>query len=69
MSVIGESMTIVLDAAQVKVKAKNFIDANVHDGDDRAGTNDSTTFSPDEVHELVDDLLDYLLGNSTGYGQ
>lgn len=48
-----------------KSKSKEFIDANVWDGEDRSGaTADWVKFSPDELQELIDDLLDELYGNS-----
>ena len=44
-----------------KLTAKRFIDANVWDGDDRSGCKDDwAKFSPDELQELIDDLIDYL---------
>lgn len=44
-----------------KVKAKAFINANVWDGEDRAGaTGDSARFTPDELQELIDELVDHL---------
>ena len=47
--------------AKTKARAKVFIDANVWDGEDRSGAkNDRTTFSPDELQELIDDLIDEL---------
>jgi len=48
-----------------KKMAKKFIDANVWDGDDRAGCHTSwTNFSPDELQELIDDLLEHLLDDN-----
>ena len=45
----------------IKTKAKKFIDANVHDGEDRSGCKDDwAKFKTDELQKLVDDLLDYL---------
>ena len=44
-----------------KAVAKQFIDANVWDGEDRSGAvNDRATFSPDDLQELIDDLIDEL---------
>ncbi len=44
-----------------KASAKSFIDANVWDGEDRSGAvNDRATFNPDELQELIDDLIDEL---------
>jgi hypothetical protein len=48
-----------LDGQQLK--AKQFIDANVWDGEDRSGaTNDRATFNPDELQELINDLIEYM---------
>lgn len=45
-----------------KKMAKQWVDANVWDGDDRSGSNtDWTVFSPDELQELIDYLLEDLL--------
>ena len=42
-------------------KAKAYIDASVWDGEDRAGAeNDSVVFNPDELQELVFDLIKHL---------
>lgn len=44
-----------------KGRAKLFIDANVWDGEDRAGCDgDSARFTPDELQELIDDMLEHL---------
>jgi hypothetical protein len=49
-------------AYDLKNKAKTFIDHNVWDGEDRSGCKaDSSTFSPDELQELADELVEYLL--------
>ena len=46
---------------EMKIEAKNVIDCNVHDGEDRTGcNNDRASFSPDELRGLIDDLLDNL---------
>ena len=48
-----------LDA--LKAEAKLFIDANVHDGEDRSGADgDSAGFTPDELQELINELIDHL---------
>ncbi len=61
MSIIGKSMNISSNVALIKSSAKHFIDANVHDGEDRSGCKDDiANFSPDELQELIDDLIDYL---------
>ena len=44
-----------------KAEAKLFIDANVWDGEDRSGaTGDGACFNPDELQELIDDLVEHL---------
>jgi hypothetical protein len=44
-----------------KQKAKKFIDANVWDGEDRIGAkNDRATFTPDDLQELIFQLIDDL---------
>lgn len=46
---------------ETKKEAKSFIDANVWDGEDRAGAkNDRAVFDPDDLQELIDDLIDHL---------
>ena len=45
----------------IKQKAKKFIDANVWDGEDRIGAkNDRATFTPDDLQELIFQLIDSL---------
>lgn len=45
----------------VYTEAKEFIDQNIWDGEDRSGCeNDRVTFSPDELEEFVFDLLNHL---------
>ena len=54
-------------AALIKKKkeAKQFINANVWDGEDRSGAaGDWAKFSPDELQELIDELIDYLYGKN-----
>ncbi len=42
-------------------EAKMFIDANVWDGEDRSGaTNDRATFNPDELQDLINDMLEHM---------
>ena len=42
-------------------QAKKWIDDNVWDGDDRSGClEDVTAFSPDDLQELIDDLIEDL---------
>jgi hypothetical protein len=42
-----------------KTKAKLWIDANLHDGEDRSGcVADRICFNPDDLQELIDDLID-----------
>lgn len=49
--------------SKMKIKAKEFIDANVWDGEDRSGAiNDRATFNPDDLQELIDDLIDEFYG-------
>lgn len=44
-----------------KAVSKQFIDANVWDGEDRSGADgDGAGFTPDELQELIDDLIDHL---------
>ena len=43
-------------------EAKKWLDANVWDGEDRSGTGDRAIFSPDDLQELVDELLEHLNG-------
>jgi len=51
-----------MDLKETKAKAKLWINANVHDGEDRTGCNsDYSRFTPDELYELIEDLLDDLL--------
>ena len=43
-------------------QAKSWLDANVWDGENRTGCfNDWTKHSPDELQELVEDLLEHLI--------
>lgn len=45
-----------------KEYAKTWIDANVHDGEDRSGCkSDWVKYDPDSLQELIDDLLDDLI--------
>ena len=45
----------------LKAEAKDFINANVWDGEDRSGAkNDRIVFDPDELIELIDELIDSL---------
>ena len=42
-------------------RAKQFIDANVWDGEDRAGCKgDFASFNPDMLQELINDLVEFL---------
>ena len=44
-----------------KAQAKQYVDQNVWDGEDRSGCdNDSATLTPDELQDLVDDVIDML---------
>lgn len=43
----------------MKNELKEWIDANVHDGQDRSGCNeDRIIFTPDELQELINELYD-----------
>lgn len=45
----------------MQAEARLFINANVWDGEDRSGaTNDRATFNPDELQELIDDMLEHM---------
>ena len=47
-----------------KAVSKQFINANVWDGEDMSGAeNARATFSPAELQELIDDLIDELYRN------
>ena len=47
---------------KIRNESKLFIDANVWDGEDRAGcTGDQCYFDPDELQTLIDDMLDDIL--------
>jgi len=47
---------------KIRNESKLFIDANVWDGEDRAGcTGDQCYFDPDELQTLIDDMLDHIL--------
>jgi hypothetical protein len=53
-----------LDLEEIKDQAKSFIDQNVWDGEDRSGCkNDWVGFNPDDLQELIFDLLDNLSEN------
>ena len=42
-------------------RAKSYLDANVWDGEDRSGCkNDFATFNPDELQELVEEVIEHL---------
>lgn len=43
----------------MKKQLKKWIDANVHDGQDRSGCNkDRITFTPDQLQELIEEAFD-----------
>lgn len=43
----------------MKKQLKNWIDCNVHDGQDRSGcVKDWVKFNPDELQELIDDMYE-----------
>ena len=45
----------------MNARIKEWLDANFHDGEDRSGSFDKSIFSPDELQELCEDLVDFLL--------
>lgn len=48
----------------LKEAAKQFIDDNVWDGEDRSGCHgDCVHFTPDDLQELIDELIDELYQN------
>jgi len=50
---------------EIKAESKQFIDANVWDGDDRSGAaSDSVLFTPDDLQELINDLIERLVEGS-----
>jgi hypothetical protein len=51
-------------SAEQHLKIAEYINANVWDGEDRSGcTNDSASFDPDELQELIVDTCGYLVEN------
>ena len=45
----------------LKAEAKDFINANVWDGEDRSGAkSDRAAFDPDDLYALIDGLIDSL---------
>ena len=58
---LGCMASLKRTGAENKKEAKLFIDANVWDGEDRSGAkSDKATFDPDDLQELIDDLIDHL---------
>jgi len=54
-------MSFSPDLKEIQQKAKEFIDANMWDGEDRTGCNsDFVKHTPDELQKLIDDLLEHL---------
>ena len=52
-------LEVTVDKA--KQYAREYVNQNVHDGEDRSQChNDRVVFSPDDLQELIDDLIDYL---------
>lgn len=50
---------IIVESQQKR--AKQFVDANVWDGEDRSGCKDDfASFNPDTLQELIDDLVEFL---------
>jgi len=51
-----------MNIIEIQRFTKDWINANVWDGEDRSGCpNDWATFCPDDLQELIDDLVDDLL--------
>ena len=49
---------------EIKAAAKVYIDANIWDGDDRAGCkSDFASFNPDNLQEVIDDMLDDIIAD------
>lgn len=50
------------EADEIKRESKLWIDANVWDGEDRSGCHhDCAGFSPDDLQDLINELIDHLL--------
>jgi len=45
----------------IKDRIKSYLNANIHDGEDRSGTKDTIIFQPDDLEELVSDVVYYVL--------
>lgn len=46
----------------IKTKIKQYLDANIHDGEDREGCHcDRTAFTPDELQELVEEVYEFMI--------
>lgn len=43
-----------------QLQAKQFIDANVWDGESRADSNDWVKYGPEDLQELIDELIEHL---------
>lgn len=65
LRVYGETKQQSLAEIQAKavesLDIKSFINANVWDGENRAGTNDWVKFSPDDLQELMDDMQEHFV--------
>ena len=56
----GNKMSYQPDLKEIQTEAKLFIDANVWDGEDRSGSKDTVRQSPDDLQELINEMLDHL---------
>ncbi len=53
-------------SAEQHLKIAEYVNANVWDGEDRSGCkNDSASFDPDELQELIADTCEFLVENNT----
>ncbi len=48
---------------EILAESKRFINANVWDGDDDRSNYSRATFTPDDLQDLIDDVLEYLYEN------
>jgi len=57
---IAISLRLIMFDKPIFNRAKKFIDANVWDGEDRIGAKkkDWVTFTPDDLQELIFELID-----------
>jgi hypothetical protein len=45
----------------IQDRIKAYLNANLHDGEDRSGTKDTLIFSPDDIRELVSEVVYYVM--------